>query len=128
MQAPPVTQQARNRRSAVTWISFAYFVSVLAQFLIGFLLLWFYFDTAGLAPGTGIRPMALTFWFVIIPIASILIGSLCALVGAILSLKQRRWRLAIIAGLAFAFSLVSWFISDWGFQYVVGLRKLFLED
>jgi hypothetical protein len=58
----------------------------------------------------------------------IVLGGICAFVGGIIALIQRRWSsffLAIVAGAA---TWIPMFVSNRGFDYVVAVRKLVLEE
>jgi hypothetical protein len=69
--------------------------------------------------------MGLTFQLGITWTASSLIGDLCAVAGGIISVKQRRWRLVTVAALAAIFAWTPMFYSNWEFNHIVTLRKLF---
>jgi hypothetical protein len=60
--------------------------------------------------------------------ASILFGGICALVGVIIGLIQRRWRLILLAFLAGVATWIPMLMSYRGFNYVAEVRKLVLED
>jgi len=127
MDAPPVIVQRSTRRSGLFLVSAACGVVVVALGLIGYLLRQFYADTASLAPGTEIRPMGVTLFLGLTWTASILFGGGCALAGGIRSIKQRHWILAVCATLAGFASWIAMFVSNWGFDRIVALRKLVLE-
>jgi hypothetical protein len=127
MQTPPPLP-ARNQRSAITWTLSAFAVAALALTWVGFTLVGFYRSTASLAPGTEMRPMSVTLSLGLAGTASIVGGGICSLMGVSLSLKQRRWLLALSAVLALALSWAPWFVGSRGFDHVVELRKIILED
>jgi len=127
MQAPPTIQSSRGRKGILIWILCAYGVSVLALSVIGCFLYWFYIDLASVTPNTGIRPMALAALLALISLGSILISGVCAFVGVVLCLKQRRWLLAFVAVLAFVLSWLTWFIIGRGLDYVATLRHVYME-
>lgn len=93
--ALPVIQQSKKSKASLFWSLAAFGISVFALLRVGFVLRAFYLDTASLAAGTWIRPMGATLQAGITWTASILLGGLCASVGGIIALIQRRWRLTL---------------------------------
>lgn len=108
----------------MVWILTALGVAIIALVFGGYILRDFYRYTESIAPGTEIFPIGLTCQLGVIGIGSILLGGACALIGGILSLTQRRWQLAAFAATAFAAAWLPWFVSTWGFRYIMTLRKL----
>jgi len=106
-------------------ISLAGVIVVLALLRVGYILYEFYLDTASIAPGTAIRPMGVTFELLIAAVVSILAGGLCSLIGLSLSEIRRRWWHPLVA---VALTWIPLFLSNWGFHYIVTLRKLVLSD
>ena len=79
MDTLPIIQPARKSRKALFWILAALTIALLAFLRIAYLLHGFYLETATLAPGTGIRDMALGLGLLVSWGGSILFGSFCAL-------------------------------------------------
>jgi hypothetical protein len=127
MDAPPVIGKRRIPRSGLLLILASCAIGTLALGYIGYILQRFYVGTASLPPGTEIRPMGVAFHLGLTWTASILFGSACALIGGILSVRQRRWILVAFAVLAGCLSWLPLFVSDWGFDRIVTLRQLVLS-
>src|SRR5208337_3221971 len=103
-------------------------IVVVALLCIGFFLRNFYIETAGVAPGTEIRPMGLTAVLGLSWTVSILLGGGFAVTGVVFGLKQRRWWLALVALVTIVLTWIPLIFSDRGFDYIVRLRQLVLED
>jgi hypothetical protein len=88
----------------------------------------FYFDTASLAPGAEIRPMGVTFHLGLVEVGGVIFAFLFSLIGVLLSFRNRRWLLLGMALLPFMLALSTIPIGDWGFNHVLELRKLVLEE
>jgi hypothetical protein len=131
----PIPIKSRVRRIMALILGLMAFISIWASlvvavsalFSVGRILDKFYLDTATIAPGTGIRPMGMEMQLGLTWTASILIGDVCALVGGIISLMQRRRLLVAVAVLAAIFAWVPMFYSQWGVNHIVILRKLVME-
>jgi hypothetical protein len=128
MQATPQTQPLRKPGRPVYWIIAATCIVVSALLCIAFFLHDFYVGSASLAPGTEIRPMGLAAVLGLSGTYSILLGGGFAIAGFVVSLKQRRWLLALLALAIIASSWSPWILGSWGFDYIVDLRHLVLEE
>jgi hypothetical protein len=128
MDTPATIQEPGRSRKPIFWSLAAFGISIFALLRVGYVLREFYLDTASLAAGTEVRPMGVTFELVIAWTASILFGGICALVGVIIGLIQRRWRLILLAFLAGVATWIPMLMSYRGFNYVAEVRKLVLED
>jgi hypothetical protein len=134
MDAPNLIEPPRKSIKTSVW-SLVALILILASLFVTASLLFgirqtlyqFYLDTAALAPGTGIRPMGMEMLVGIAWTASILIGDVCALVGGIISIKQRRWSLVAVAILAGIIAWVPMFYTQWEIDHIVTLRKLVME-
>jgi hypothetical protein len=127
MDAPSSIQEPKKCRVSLIWSLAGFGISTLALFRVGYVLREFYLDTASVAAGTEVRPMGVTFHLAIACLASIVFGGICALVGGIIALIQRRWRLFILAFMTGAATWIPSFVTSRGFAYVVEVRKLILE-
>jgi hypothetical protein len=127
MNTPPTGHPSSRQGVALFWALAAFCVSLIALSRVCYLLRNFYLATASLPTGTQIRPMGLTFALGITSIASILLGEICALVAGIIALVQQRRRLVLLAVLAALLALVPAFVSGWGFNHIVEVRKLVLS-
>jgi hypothetical protein len=128
MHTPPMIQPPKRHGRPVFWIVAAIGIVVAALLVIGFFLHDFYVGTASVAPGTEIRPMGLTAVLGLSWTISILLGGGFAISGFVVSLKQRRWWLAIVALMTIGVTWIPLFVSDHGFDYVVSVRQLVLSD
>lgn len=126
--APSTIQLTSQSRAALFWTLMAFSASLLAVSFVCFFLWRFYTDTASLAAGTPVRPMGLTFVLAVAALGSIVFGDLCALIAAIIAFVRRQWRLVGLAVLAAAFAWAPGVVGSCGFDYVVAVRKLVLED
>lgn len=124
---PTPIKPPRKQIMPLIWVLASFVVPVFALCPIRQILHTFDLDTAALAPGTGIRPMGMAVQLLAMGGVSILIGDGCALVGGIISLKQRRWSLVALAVLAAICAWVPWFYSRWEVDQIVTLRKLWME-
>lgn len=115
-------------QSPKSWIFAAIGVAILAMLAVACLLLVFYIDTASYAPNTEIRPMVLAADLALSGLTSIILGGGLALVGTLLSLTQRRWRLAAIAALMIVLTSVPLVVGFKGFHFIVHIRRLVLAD
>jgi hypothetical protein len=128
MNSSPVTIWKSSGRFGRIMIWTACAISVIALSYIGYVLRAFYLATADLAPGTGIRPMGVTFHLMVTGIAGLFLAGACALVGGFLGALQRRWKQVSFAVLAACFSLIPLFVATKGFDHIVTLRQLVLKD
>jgi hypothetical protein len=112
----------------VFWIAAAIAIVIGALLWIGFFLHDFYVGTASLAPGTEIRPMGLSAVLGLAETISILLGGGFAVTGVVVSLKQRRWWLASVALMTIALTWIPFIVSQRGFDYVVSVHQLVLEE
>jgi len=106
------------------WILTGMGIAITALVYVGYILHAFYRYTESFAPGTEIMGIGYTCGLGYASIPSIWLGGACALIGGTLSLKQKRWSLAVFAGIAFVAAWLPWFVGIWGFQYIMSLRKL----
>jgi len=128
MQTPVTTQPLPKQGRPVFWILAAICVILSALLCIALFLHDFYVGSASLAPGTEIRPMGLTAVLGFSGTCSILLGGGLGVAGFVVSLKQRRWWLALVALIVIGLSWTPWKVSYRGFHYVVDLRQLVLEE
>jgi hypothetical protein len=128
MQTPATTRSGRWLKSPLVWIFAAFCVAAFSLLAVSYFLRSFYVNTASLPPGTEIRPMGLAGVLCLSWIGSILLGGAFAVTGIIISLMRRRWFVAFIGLLVIGATWIPMFVSDWGFDHVVALRKLVLED
>ena len=127
MDASPITYEQKQGRAPFFWSLAAFSIAVFALFGVGYVLRKFYLDSASIPAGTEVRPMGVTFHLGIAAIASIIFGGICAFIGGIGALIQRRWRLVFLAFLAGVATWIPMFAGSRGFDYVVEVRKLVLE-
>src|ERR1017187_5549408 len=113
--------------SPLVWIFAAFCITVVSLLAVSYFLRGLYVNTASLAPGTEIRPMGLAGVLGLSWVGSILLGGAFAVGGIIISLVRRRWLIAFIGLLVMAATWIPMFVSDWGFDHVVALRKLVVE-
>jgi hypothetical protein len=127
MDTPATIQEPKKGKASFFWSFTAFGISVFALLCVGYVLREFYLDTASIAAGTEVRPMGVTFQLGIAGTASIFFGGICAFIGGIIALIERRWRLVFLAFLAGVATLIPMFAGSRGFDYVVEVRKLVLE-
>ena len=108
----------------MVWVLTALGITIIAFVFEGYILRDFYRYAESFAPGTEINGIGFAFCLGEICIASTLIGGACALVGGILSLRQRRWQLVAFAAIAFVVAWIPWFVGTWGIRYIMSLRQL----
>src|ERR1700689_984783 len=126
MQPPPIIEPLRRQWNPLFWILAAVGIAVAALLCNGYLLRQFYVETAAVASGTEIRPMALVAFLGICGTVSILLGGGFAVPGIVFSLKQRRWCIALLAAVTIAMTWIPLIVSDRGFDYIVRVRQLVL--
>ncbi len=112
---------------ALVWILVSLVITILSLCSIASDIHQFYLDTATLAPGTGIRPMGMELGIGLTWTASLLTGGVCALIGLLIAIAQRRWVLVSFAVVVGVLSWAPMFASSWGINHVVTLRKLVME-
>jgi len=110
------------------WLLAALCIASAGLVVIGYLLHGFDINCAELASGTEIRPMGLTAALTFTGMASIALGGVCALVALVLSVRHRLWRFTIASLASFALTCAPLAIGFWGFNHVVTLHGLVLED
>lgn len=88
----------------------------------------FYTDTAGFAPGTGVRPLGLALWICLAGFTSIIMGFLCFFWICLLPEVRKRPRLLVVAGMALLISASPLFLGIWGARFVAAERKLVMEE
>ncbi len=117
-----------NRRLYKAYILTSLLLSTLALVGNAMVLRHFFLDTADLAPGTEIRPMETTVYLLIIGLFAAAAGAFSCLETVLLIRRNKTWNGGLLSALTFFFSLAPLFAGWWGLDYVVGLRKLILED
>ena len=127
MDTPVTFQEPKKGRASFFWSLAAFCIVVFALFGVGYVLREFYLDSASIPAGTEVRPMGVTFHLGIAGTASIFFGGICAFIGGIVALIQRRWRLVFLAFLAGVATWIRMFAGSRGFDYFVEVRKLVLE-
>ncbi len=99
-------------------------MTLLALACNGLLLLDFYLGTAHLAPGTGIRPMGWAAAVVVVGFSFIILGGFCALIGFLLSLVRKRWRMSLLAIFVGILAWMPWEVAFRGSRYIAAVRNL----
>ena len=127
MDAPAIIHEPKKGRASFFWSVAAFGIAVFALLGVGYVLREFYLDSASIPAGTEVRPMGVTFHLGIAGTAPIFFGGICAFIGGIVALIQRRWRLVFLAFLAGVATWIPMFAGSGGFDYVVEVRKLVLE-
>jgi hypothetical protein len=124
MEPSPPIQPKTNSRIAMVWVLTALGIAITALVYVGYTLRAFYRYTESFAPGTEVMGIGFTCGLGYASIASAFLGGACALIGGILSLKHKRWSLAVFAAVMFVAAWLPWFVGIWGFQYIMSLRRL----
>lgn len=112
-------------RSAPAVLAGAGLIAGLLASLFNGVLLWHICQaTAGLPPGTCIRPMAYALDFAVFSYGAFCLGGPVSLAAVVVGLWRRFKRMAMIAALAAALCLAQPFLTCHGLQHVIRVRDL----
>jgi len=121
--AKPYTGKLIPRLLSITGLVLA----AAASFVQGWALRSFYFETANMPRGTGIRPMGLVGMLFVLWAGTFFAGGFFSCAGLIFSIRCKCWHLVPVAILGLILSLALPFWGNGIYDYIVAVRGLVNE-